>query len=126
MNYVNVLKMNSPRFPKPSKKINKSISISTQTGFRYKKEKIIIPTKYRKPIINKDNDIHFFMNCKTKECNNKWVITKTNIKKEYCRKCYLKNNNMETCLRCNATKKKNDFLTCFKCYTEIKNSQPKN
>ena len=89
-------------------------------GYTY--NKVIIPTKYRKPKpIYKPKPIikkNIVINPKCISCNEEYYrIKKTSL--DICRKCYLDSVGMMICNKCGASKKKNDYLLCFRCFCEV-------
>lgn len=102
-------------------------SIETQTGnyeplvFEkgYTYNKVIIPSKYKpKPEKTYDNIDDFYGKCI--DCDKKYLKIKKNSLL-VCRACYLDSQGLQICKKCGSTKKKNDYIICYKCFTELKN-----
>lgn len=102
----------------------KSKSIETQTNYEpkllkpdYIYNKVIIPFARKEKQITNDNE--FFFKCK--KCNTKQIKFKKDLE-QLCRKCFLEKIDREVCKRCKASKKKNEYTICYKCFTELEKS----
>ena len=67
----------------------------------------------------KSDDNDYVKHCQGKGCNVKLLSITTDDKSKYCRKCFLRMHDRDVCVRCEASKKKNEFRICYKCNCEL-------